>query len=152
MLKSTLLLVKNQTFNKARNLDLENLDGFHFKPMNRIGYDGVKVKKMVMINSKFVEKVLKRKIQKRLELYLRFIISIIDSDDNDTDITDLRAALNDLTRYKEIVKHKYQHYLDEKYAKLLLQKIELLEQELKNKIIYYQEPEEKEMEEHKRRR
>ena len=78
--------------------------------------------------------------------------SIIDSDDNDTDITDLRAALNDLTRYKEIVKHKYQHYLDEKYSKLLLQKIELLEQELKNKVIYYQEPEEKEMEEHKRRR
>lgn len=151
MLKSTLLLVKNQTFNKARNLDLENLDGFHFKPMNRIGYDGVKVKKMVMINSKFVEKVLKRKIKKRLELYLRFIISIIDSDDNDTDITDLRAALNDLTRYKETIRYKYQKYLDKKYLSLLLKKIELLEHELKTKIYYYKEPDDLIVESHRRR-
>ena len=69
-----------------------------------------------------------------------------------TFLEEVDEKLNNITRYKEIVKHKYQHYLDEKYAKLLLQKIELLEQELKNKVIYYQEPEEKEMEEHKRRR
>ena len=152
MKKVSFLLVKNYSFHNVKNLGYDNLSGFKFKPLNKINYSGVTVKKMVMVNPSFVEKVLKRKIKKRLELYIRFIISIIDSDDDSTDITDLRAALNDLTRYKEIIKHKYMLYLDEKYSKLLLQKIELLQQELKNKIVSYKLPEEKNLEEEYHRR
>lgn len=155
MENQTFLLVKNYYFHNIKDLDYSKLDGFHFKPMNKIDYEGVSVKKMVMINSSFVETILKKKNKKRLELYLRFIISIIDNDDDDsTDITDLRSALNDLTRFKEIVKFKYQRYLDEKYIMLLLQKINLLEQELKKKMVYFmeKEPVEKKEEEHRRSR
>lgn len=154
MKNKTFLLIKNYYFHNIKELDYSKLDGFHFKPMNRINYEGVTVKKMIMINSSFVETVLKKKIKKRLELYLRFIISIIDNDDDSTDITDLRAALNDLTRYKEIIKFKYQQYLDEKYTMLLLQKIDLLEQELKKKVVYFvkKQPVEEKTEEHKRSR
>jgi len=147
----TYILMRNYRFHDIKKIDYKKLDGFHFRPVNNISYAGVTVKRMVMINPTFVEKVLKRKIKKKLETYLRFIISIIDSDESDTDITGLRAALNDLTRYKETVRYKYKQYLDEKYAMLLLQKIELLEQELKNKIIYHKEPEEKEITETRRR-
>ena len=147
----TYILMKNYHFHDIKKFDYKKLDGFHFRPVNNISYAGVTVKRMVMINPTFVEKVLKRKIKKKLETYLRFIISIIDADDDDTDITGLRAALNDLTKYKETVRYKYRQYLEEKYAMLLLQKIELLEQELKNKIIYYKEPEEKEITESRRR-
>lgn len=147
----TYILIKNHHFHDIKNLNHKKLDGFHFKPVNNISYAGVTVKRMVMINPSFVEKVLKRKIKKKLEVYLRFIISIIDSDDDDTDITSLRAALNDLTKYKDTIRYKYQQYLEEKYAILLLQKIELLEQELKKKIVCYKEPEEKEITESRRR-
>jgi hypothetical protein len=147
----TYILMRNYRFHDIKKIDYKKLDGFHFRPVNNISYAGVTVKRMVMINPTFVEKVLKRKIKKKLETYLRFIISIIDADDSDTDITGLRAALNDLTRYKETVRYKYRQYLDEKYATLLLQKIELLEQELKNKITYHKEPEEKEITESRRR-
>ncbi len=147
----TYILIKNYHFHDIKKLSHKKLDGFHFKPVNNISYAGVTVKRMVMINPSFVEKVLKRKIKKKLEIYLRFIISIIDSDDDDTDITSLRAALNDLTKYKDTIRYKYQQYLEEKYATLLLQKIELLEQELKKKIVYYKEPEEKEITESRRR-
>lgn len=146
----TYILMRNYYFHDIENLDYNKLDGFHFKPINNVSYAGVTVKRMVMINQNFVEKVLKRKIRKRLEVYLRFIISILDSDD-DSDITSLRAALNDLTRYKETVRYKYKQYLDDKYAKLLLEKIEMLEQELKNKMVLYKEPEEKEVENSRRR-
>jgi hypothetical protein len=147
----TYILMRNYRFHDIKKIDYKKLDGFHFKPVNNISYAGVTVKRMIMINPTFVERVLKRKIKKKLETYLRFIISIIDADDSDTDITGLRAALNDLTRYKETVRYKYRQYLDEKYATLLLQKIELLEQELKNKITYHKEPEEKEITESRRR-
>lgn len=152
MNKISFLLIKRNNFHDVHDFKYSTSNGFHFKPLNRVSYSGITVNKMVMIKPSFVEKVLKRKIQKRLEIYLRFIISIIDADDDDTDITNLRAALNDLTRYKEIVKNKYMRYLDKKYAELLLKKIELLEQELKSKIVNFKMPEEKEIEEEYHRR
>ena len=145
-----LLLMKNSYFSKFENLDFEKLNGFSFKPRNNIEYGGILVSKCVMFNPSYTETILKKKIKNRLEIYLRFIISILESDDDDTDITDLRAALNDLTRYKSIVRNKYLLYLDKRYAEILIKKIELLEQELKRKIINYQ-PKEKEYEEEHRR-
>ncbi len=145
MNNKTFLLVKDSSFNYLTKFD--NKSGFKFKPRNKVEYDGITVNKMVMISPSFIERVLKRKIKNKLELYLRFIVSILNDDDDDTDITNLRAALNDLTRYKTIIRNKYLQYLDEKYALLLLQKIELLENELKSRIISCKSFEEKEYEE-----
>lgn len=136
---------------KISYLDHKKLNGFLFKPSNKIYHDGITVTKMTVINFSFVEKILKRKIKRRLEVYLRFIVSLV-SDSDDSDITDLRAALNDISRYKDMIKFKYQKYLDQKYLTLLFKKIELLEHELKQKIYYYKEPEEKKVEENHRRR
>ena len=47
----------------------------------------------------------------------------------------LREALNDVTRYKSIVQYKYMKYLDKKYYEILMKKIEVLEYELKLKIM-----------------
>ena len=143
------LLVKNYNFPKISEISLEKLNGFSFKPRNSIKYEGVVVSKLVMFNPSFTETILKKKIRNRLELYLRFIISIIE-DDSDTDISDLRAALNDLTRYKSIIRRKYLLYLDQRYAEMLLKKIQLLEEQLRHKIVTY-EPKELEQE-HRRSR
>jgi len=97
------------------------------------------VNEMVLMNPSFIENVLKRKTKKKLELYLRFIISLIDNESNASS-DDLRQALDGLVRYKGIVENKYRRYLDERYMNVLLKKIDLLEQELKMKIIYYKEP------------
>lgn len=147
-----LLLIKNSRFSKFQNLDFEKLNGFSFKPRNSIGYGGILVSKCVMFNPSYTETILKKKIKNRLELYLRFIISLLETDDDDTDITDLRAALNDLTRYKSIVRNKYLLYLDKRYAEILLKKIELLEEELKRKIINFISKENEYVEEHRRSR
>lgn len=124
-------------------LDYNKVKGFNFKPQNNIKYDGIVVNKIVVIKSSMIEKVLKRKIKRKLELYLKLIMNYVCSDD--TDGTVLREALNDLTRYKSIIDNKYKKYLDEKYLKILLRKIDLLEYELKSKLIYNmyeEEPEE----------
>lgn len=123
---------------KISYLDHKKLNGFLFKPSNKIYHDGITVTKMTVINFSFVEKILKRKIKRRLEVYLRFIVSLV-SDSDDSDITDLRAALNDISRYKDMIKFKYQKYLDQKYISLLLKKMDILEHEIKMKLIYKQE-------------
>jgi len=138
-MKRNFLLVKDNFERKVASIDYTKLDGFKFSPKNQVEYDGIMVNEMVLVNPSFIENVLKRKTRKKLELYLRFIIGLIDNDSNASS-DDLRQALNGLVRYKGIVENKYRRYLDDRYIDMLLKKIELLEQELKMKIIYYKEP------------
>ena len=134
---------KHYYINRSKNnneiiyLDFNKLKGFDFSPKNNIRYDGIVVNKMVIIKPSMIEKVLKRKIKKKLDLYLKLIIKFIESEDSDSGDS-IREALNDLTRYKSIIKNKYLKYLDEKYLKLLIKKIALLEYELNNKLILCQ--------------
>ena len=115
-------------------LDYDKLKGFGFSPKNNVKYDGIIVNKMVIIKRSMIEKVLKRKIKRKLDLYLKLIIRFIESEDSDNGET-LREALNDLSRYKNIIDYKYKKYLDEKYLKILLKKIAILEYELNNKLM-----------------
>ncbi|MBQ9071576.1 MAG: hypothetical protein IJY25_00255 [Bacilli bacterium] len=128
------------------------LKGFDFTPKNKIK-DGVVVNKMVIIKPSMIEKVLRKKIKRKLDLYLKLIIKFIETEDSSSDDT-LREALNDLSKYKSIVQYKYRKYLDEKYLKILLKKIALLEYELNSKLINVYEEEyeyEEEKTSHRRR-
>lgn len=118
------------------NIDTNKLNGFQILPQNKVEYPGVEVNSMLVVKPSFIEKILKKKIKRKLDYYLNYIINIIDSSDSDPDDAPLRQALNDLTRYKEMVENKYQKYLDDKYISLLMKKITLLERELKTKIVY----------------
>jgi len=132
-------------------LDYTKLKGFDFSPKNNVKYDGVVVNKMVIIKPSMIEKVLKRKIKKKLDLYLKLIIKFIESEDSDNGDS-IREALNDLTRYKNIIAYKYRKYLDEKYLKLLVKKIAVLEYELNSKLVNCNEIEYEEELNNRRRR
>lgn len=129
--------------------DYSKLKGFDFTPKGKIT-GGVVVNKMVIIKPSMIEKVLRKKIKRKLDLYLKLIIKYIESEDGTSDAS-LREALNDLSRYKSILKHKYQKYLDEKYLRILSKKIELLEYELNSKLINYEYEYEEEKTSHRRR-
>lgn len=135
-------IVKENYPNNKVEIDYHKLNGFKVSPRNHVPYDGITVNKLVLINQSFIERVLKKKIKRKLDMYLNLIIQTL-SDEGADDGASLRHALNDLARYRDIVEYKYQKYLDEKYIALLLQKIALLEHELKQKLIYMVEPEEK---------
>lgn len=122
-------------------IDYDKFKGFNFEPRNNIEYSGIKVNKMVVIKPSMIEKVLKRKIKRKLDLYLKLMIKYIESDDGD-DSSTLREALNDLTRYKEIIMYKYRKYLDVKYLNALFKKIAILEYELNSRIELVNEYEE----------
>ena len=114
--------------------DYDKLKGFDFSPKNSVKHDGIIVNKMVIIKPSMIEKILRKKIKRKLDLYLKLIIKFIESNDSDTGDA-LREALNDLTRYKNIIDYKYSKYFDEKYLKILLKKIAILEYELNSKLI-----------------
>lgn len=121
-------------------MDYDKYRGYNIVPKNKVKYDGVRVNKMIIVKPSMIEKILKRKIRNRLDLYLKTIIELMEESSDDNPST-LREALNDLTRFKNIIEYKYKKHLDEKYIRLLSKKIEVLEYELKKKMITLNERE-----------
>ena len=128
------LLVKNSISNEAVYIDYSKNKGFTFTPKNSIKYKGITVNKMILVKPSLIEKILRKKIKKQLDLYLQYIIQIMD--DDDADPTNLRFALNELSRYKKTIQNNYRIHLEKRYVELLMKKIKVLEQELKTKLIY----------------
>lgn len=134
---------KNYTIEKSKlstkefHISTTKLNGYEVKPKNQVPYEGIQVNSLLMIKPAFIEKVLKKKNKRKIEYYLNYIIELLDSDDTDETPTNLKLALNDLARYRDIIKYKYFKYLDDKYLELLLRKIDLLEHQLKAKLMYY---------------
>ncbi len=91
--------------------------------------------KIRIFGEKRINAFLKEKTKRKLEMYLNYLITYMEEGGEDG-TTDLRHALNDLTRYKEILNTKYHKFLEEKYLELLSKKIAVLEEELKTRIIY----------------
>ena len=116
-------------------IDTKKMRGFKVKPLNNVNYDGVKVDKLLIIKPSFVEKVLKRKTKRKLEMYLEFIINNLESEDGN-DSGKINIALNDLNRYKSIIKNNYRVYLDKLYYDTLMKKIDVIEKELKVRKMY----------------
>lgn len=127
------LLVKDKK-EESLETDLKKISGFVFNPQNNIKYEGILVDEIKLAKPELVEKVLKKKIKRKLSLYTQLIIELIDSSDEDDGTIDI--VLNDLERYKRVINNNYKAYLSKKYLDLLLKKIDLLENELKTKQVF----------------
>ena len=112
-------------------VNCDKINGYKFSPKNSYPYEGIKVNEMIIIKPSLIEKIIKRKIKNRLEFYLKIIIENLDDESDD----DTRIALDDLARYKKVIKERYSIYLDEKYMALLNKKINVIERELKNNLL-----------------
>ena len=124
-------------------IDYEKLKGFKIQPRNQVPYDGVVVNKMILMKPSFIEKVLKRKVKRKLDAYLEYIIHIMEQEGNDEDGSMIDMVMNDLERYKRMIMNKYRMYLEEEYMELLMKKISLLERELTIKKMVYEPVDEK---------
>lgn len=133
MKQSNYLLVKNKETNELVYIDYTKNNGYGFTPKNHVKYEGIKVDKLILIKPTFVEKVLKKKIKKKLDLYLRYMIHLLEDDDSSESSSQLGSALNEISRYRSIIINNYQAFLGAKYIELLMQKFALLEHEIKVK-------------------
>lgn len=131
------ILIKSH---KAKNniyIDYKNMAGFKVKPKNGQKYGGVEVNEMLIIKPDFIDLILKRKIGKKLENYINYLIEILD--DDDADGSKLAQTLNDIDRYRTTINNTYKKYLDEKYLNILLRKLKLVEEKLNIKMqMFYQ--------------
>jgi len=123
-------IIKDNIYEKAI-YNISAYNGLDITPRNRISY-GIVVNRLIVFNQVFIEKVIKKRIKRKLELYLQFIIEYIDDDSEDGEA--LREVLNDIERYKSILKFRYNKFLEEKYISSLEKKLNLIEKELNVKL------------------
>lgn len=125
------IILKNKKRKKTK-IDLNKVSGYRVLPKNSFEYPGIKVESLVVIKPNLIEKLLKKKIKRKLEYYLNYIIRLIDEED---DGTSYKEILDEISRYRELIKYRYRLYLDDKYINILLKKISLIEYEIKTKTI-----------------
>ena len=117
----------------ATKIALQNTDPYLYKFINTIKIGKLTVNEVNIIEKNLINKIITKKIKNKLEIYLNYIITYIDTGDDEGN-TNLRHALNDLTRYKSIIEYKYKKRLEPRYIELLTKKILLIENELKTNI------------------
>lgn len=114
-------------------IDYDKISGYDIKPKNTNKY-GITVNKMIIVKPSMIEKLLIKKTKTKLDMFIQKILFLLEDDDSSDGA--LREALNDMTRYKNIINYKYRKYLEDKYVENLNKKVSVLEQELKRKILY----------------
>lgn len=126
------VVTKDEITNAISYLEYEKLSGFDVKPKGNITIDDmINVEKMVIINPSLIEKLIDKKCKKTLEKILNMTAYIYNEvDDSDSD-EGLNLILNEIAKFKSLLEKKYCEYMKEKKYKLLLKKLEIIENEVK---------------------
>lgn len=102
---------------------------YHFHNKNSLGVDIIIIASPDIIGG-LINSSFNKKYKKILELYL----SVINPDDEDSE-GNLIIALDEIARLRTIIINKYQNILKRKDAEKLLNKLKLIENEIRTKLI-----------------
>ena len=86
-------------------------------------------------NDKIIASVIKKSIDNRFKKLLELIASLEESDDDPSN--GLIFCLDETAKFKREIINKYQEHLKKNQIEFINKKIELIEKEVKNKLIAY---------------
>lgn len=129
------VVTKDENTQTITYKEYDSLKGYDFKPKNKLSKeDIINVDEMLIINPSLIEKLISKKCKKTLERILKLISFIYD--DDETGEESVTLALNEIAKFKELLDTKYKEYMKEKEYKLMLKKLEILENEVKLRKLY----------------
>lgn len=122
--------------------------GLSVTPKNNVKDLTIKADKIILIDPNLCETYIRRRINKKIDKVIKFMIKILN--DEDTTDGDAGLVLDEVNKLKGIIINKYKEYMLESEYKTLLAKLILIEEEFKrnynNKLyntygnnIYYEE-------------
>lgn len=137
------VVTKDENTQTITYKEYDSLKGYDFKPKNKLSKeDIINVDEMVIINPSLIEKLISKKCKKTLERILKLISFIYD--DDETGEESVTLALNEIAKFKELLDTKYKEYMKEKEYKLMIKKLEILENEVKLRKLYLNSKENRE--------
>ncbi len=130
MMKYYVIKKKNKN-KKLGKFNFEN-EGYVFKP-NIKNNDLIEISSLTILNPEITNSILIKKCDKTFRSIAAMILKILKSEDTTTG--DAMIALSELTKEKNVLQRKYKEYIKKEEREKYLKRIEILEAELKEKII-----------------
>lgn len=131
-------VVKNQKDFSITYFEFDKVHGYDLQPRNVKIRDAVDVNKMIIINPSMIEKLAFRKVNLRFQRIVRLLMFVLsDENDDDTGGT-YHQALNEINKFRLEFLVKYKNKLKEADFLEFNKKLDVMEQELKNRLYYLQ--------------
>lgn len=131
MNNKTYHISKTRKKKEAIDLKLNDLDGYKVKPRvkdkNMVGVD-----KIVFVDDELSEKIIRKKIDKKIDSLLEQLKLL--EDDDDSNDGNVNRSLMDAEKLRVQLINNYVKYLGHTYYSLTLKKIEIIIDELKYKL------------------
>ena len=112
-------------------LELEKLDGYKVNPKIK-EKDAIGVSQIIFVNDEMTEKLIRKKIDKKIEHLLKELKLIEENGGNDEGT--IKKSLMDAEKLRMQLINKYVKYLGNTYHSLTLKKIQLIIEELRYKL------------------
>lgn len=126
------LIIKSKDTKSCSNKDFKELHGYKVVPKKTsIRSNMIKVNQMNLIDPILIEKMLRKKIEKKIETLIFKIVNVMDSDDDD----DAEKALTEAERLKYILVNEYQEFLEKEYINKTSKKLQIIIDELKVRMM-----------------
>lgn len=111
--------------------EYDNVDGYQVNPKVK-KKDSIEVSKIVFVNDSMSEKIIRKKIDKKIDSLLLQLRKIEDEDGNDED--GIKRSLMDAEKLKVQIINNYIKYLGHTYGSLTLKKIQIIINQLRYKL------------------
>lgn len=131
MSKNSYYVSKTKKKKETMFLELEKLKGYTVKPNVQVD-DMIGVKQIVFVNDEMAEKIIKKKVNKKID-YLLKQLKLINEDDSGND-GNIKYTLMNAEKLRMLLINKYVKYLGNTYHSLTLKKIDLIIEELRYKL------------------
>lgn len=113
------------------------LSGVMFGIENRsYKIDTVIIKNLEIYDKKLAHPIAVMQVKKKYEKLMNILPDLLISDDDSGE--SIRSALNEIERFRQIIKNKYREYLKEKDLKLMSSQLKVLQREAKAKYLEMQ--------------
>ena len=113
------------------------LSGVMFGIENRSYKIGtVIIKNLEIYDKKLAHPIAVMQVKKKYEKIMNILPDLLISDDDSGE--SIRSALNEIERFRQIIKNKYREYLKEKDLKLMSSQLKVLQREAKSKYLEMQ--------------
>ncbi len=126
---SKYILVKKNNFKKISSFKYK--ESFHMSKRK----DNERIGVIKFYNTEIITSVIKRSIDNRFKKLLELIASIEESDSDPSD--GLIFCLDEASKFKQEMINKYNRFLKKSEIEFINKKIELIEKEVKNKLMVY---------------
>ncbi len=138
---------RDEKKNEDVYLELDKMEGYEVNPKAK-KKDEISVNKIIFVDNKMSEKIIRKKIDKKIEMLLAALRKM---DEDGTDEGAVRRSLMDAEKLRMQIINNYVKYLGHTYESLTLKKIQIIVNELRFKMFtieqikmqnaYYQERE-----------